>query len=92
MDQTSIQLAIAAAGGQTALARKLSSPGRQIRQGHVWDWARKRRIPPEFVPKIEHHTGVRCEELRPDLGWERDEEGRVVAYVVPLPPIEKGEA
>lgn len=74
--------AISAAGGQTALARRIG-PG--IKQGHVWDWTfTNGRPPPGHCPAIESATGVRCEELRPDLEWERDDAGAVIAYRVPV--------
>lgn len=39
----------------------------------------------ECVP-IEQFTAgqVRCEDLRPDVEWERDADGRVVSYRVPV--------
>ena len=37
----------------------------------VSDWAAgKKRIPAEQCPKIEEHTGIRCEDLRPDVRWD----------------------
>ena len=37
----------------------------------VSDWAAgKKRIPAEQCPKIEEYTGIRCEELRPDVRWD----------------------
>lgn len=37
----------------------------------VSDWATgKKRIPAEQCPKIEEITGIRCEELRPDVRWD----------------------
>jgi DNA-binding transcriptional regulator YdaS (Cro superfamily) len=29
----------------------------------------KKQVPAELCPLIEHHTGVPCEELRPDVKW-----------------------
>lgn len=29
----------------------------------------KERVPAEMCPLIEKHTGVKCEELRPDVEW-----------------------
>lgn len=44
------------------LARKL---GRT--RGAVNQW--KKQVPAEVCPEIERLTGVRCEELRPDVAW-----------------------
>lgn len=46
-----------------ALARQL---GRT--KGAVFQW-QKERVPAEVCPSIERLTGVRCEELRPDIEW-----------------------
>jgi DNA-binding transcriptional regulator YdaS (Cro superfamily) len=45
-----------------ALATKL---GRSRQTLNHW----KKRIPAEACPDIERLTGVRCEELRPDVAW-----------------------
>lgn len=51
-----------------------------------------RGLPPRQCPSIEAATGVPCEQLLPDLRWQRDADGRVIAYAVPLQPIETGKA
>lgn len=60
-------------GGQAALARALSTPLRKIGQPHVYKWLNSPnpdQMPPaEYCPSIERATGVRCEELRPDVDW-----------------------
>ena len=33
-------------------------------------WAFRKKIPAEHCPAIERETGVRCEDLRPDVPWE----------------------
>lgn len=33
-------------------------------------WAYRKKVPAEHCPAIERATGVRCEELRPDVPWE----------------------
>ncbi|MBJ2155283.1 YdaS family helix-turn-helix protein [Variovorax sp. IB41] len=33
-------------------------------------WAFRKKVPAEHCPAIERETGVRCEELRPDVPWE----------------------
>lgn len=44
------------------------------------------RILPEHCPAIESATAgrVRCEALRPDVEWQRDDTGQVTGYVVPI--------
>jgi DNA-binding transcriptional regulator YdaS (Cro superfamily) len=60
---TSLQKAIAVAGGQLALARKLG-----LKQGHIWWWLnRSKRVPAKQVLAIEAETGISRYELRPDV-------------------------
>ena len=33
-------------------------------------WVFRKKVPAEHCPAIERETGVRCEELRPDVPWE----------------------
>lgn len=78
---TAVFRAATIAGGQTALARAIGG----VKQGHIWDWIYSNGLPPPLhCPAIESCTGVVCEELRPDLDWER-EDGRVTGYRVRLP-------
>jgi DNA-binding transcriptional regulator YdaS (Cro superfamily) len=56
--------AIAVAGGPTALARGVGVKTHAV----VQQW-RLNRVPAEHCPAIEGFTGVRCEELRPDVQW-----------------------
>lgn len=68
MDNTPIERAVAIAGGQSALARLLSSDTKTVKQGHVWAWIyRDQRVPAEYVLLIEAQTGVSRHELRPDV-------------------------
>jgi len=83
---TPLKRAISAIGTQQKLAARLG-----IRSASITEW-KARSIPPAQCPAIEANTGVRCEELRPDLRWDRDTDGRVVAYAVPLAPVESGKA
>lgn len=65
MSTAALERAIAEAGGQSALARKV---GRK--QGHVWHWLHKsKQVPAELVIPIERATDgkVTRHELRPDL-------------------------
>lgn len=68
MDKTPLELAVATAGGQSALARLLTTSDRVVRQGHVWAWInRDGRVPAEHVLAIESATGVSRHLLRPDV-------------------------
>ena len=72
-------------GGQAAAARALSLPPRTVSAGLVWQWLNQRRpLPPEHCPPIEGATGIRCEQLRPEIIWTRDTGGLVTGYHVPL--------
>lgn len=55
--------ACAAAGGQSALARKLNLGS----QGTVSSWILRGRLPAERVLEVEAATGIHRHELRPDL-------------------------
>jgi len=61
-----LRRAIANCGGQSALASAIG-----LTQSHVWNWLKRASIPAEHCPAIERATqrAVRCEELRPDVGW-----------------------
>ena len=68
MDNSPLEAAVAAVGGQSALARLLSTEEKTVRQGHVWAWIhRERRVPAEHVLAIEAATGVSRHLLRPDV-------------------------
>lgn len=63
MSTIGLEKAIIEAGGQVALATLLG-----IRQSHISNWKnRGKRVPAEWVIKIEKATGVPRHELRPDL-------------------------
>jgi len=63
--------AIEIVGGQTALAKRITSfSGKRISQGHVWCWLnRDNRVPPEYCFAIEKATDGRVtkSQLRPDI-------------------------
>ncbi len=61
---TPIEKAIKAMGGVAETVRKLSLNGHAT----VYQWT-KTRVPAERCPQIEELTGVRCEDLRPDVRW-----------------------
>lgn len=71
MDTSKLQQAIAVAGSQSELARRLTDhTGKLIRQGHIWSWLhRTRRVPAEMVIPIEQVVdgAVSRSDLRPDI-------------------------
>jgi len=71
--------AIAVADGVGKLAASIG-----LRQNVVSNWKARGRVPPERCPDIELATGIRCEQLRPDLIWTRNEAGQVTGYHVPV--------
>lgn len=77
---TPLQTAIAAAGSQRKLAESIG-----IAHSFVPQLISGRRpIPEAICARIEDATGVRCEELRPDVEWIRDPAGKVTHYRVPV--------
>lgn len=72
-----LERAIAAAGTAAELARKVG-----VLNQHIAHW-KNRGVPADRCAGIESVTGVRCEELRPDLNWQRDVAGNVTGYFVP---------
>lgn len=61
---TPINRAIDKVGGIVALAKALKVSSHSV----INQW-RLNRVPAEYCPEIEALTGVRCEELRPDVRW-----------------------
>jgi DNA-binding transcriptional regulator YdaS (Cro superfamily) len=60
-----VQSAVQAAGGQAALARRLS-----VKRQTVHDWILgRRKVPAERCIDIAGATGVPVENLRPDFPW-----------------------
>jgi len=59
-----LQRAIEKAGGITALAKTLGLSGHAV----IYQWGIN-QVPAAKCPDIEAITGVRCEELRPDVNW-----------------------
>jgi len=82
-------LAVELVGGQTAMAKALG-----VRQSTIWSWLdRGTPLPPEICPAAEKavlvaiaesgdQRNVRCEQLRPDVQWQRDKKGKVTGYFV----------
>ncbi|SEI41886.1 DNA-binding transcriptional regulator YdaS, prophage-encoded, Cro superfamily [Azotobacter beijerinckii] len=60
--------AIKKAGGQSALARKLSTPAKKVSQQRLWHWFQVKGVcPAEWVLQVEEITGVSRYSLRPDV-------------------------
>lgn len=60
-----LEKAIDAAGGISALATKIG-----VSASAPSMWKARKRVPAEYCPAIERETGVRCEDLRPDVAWD----------------------
>ena len=60
--QASIELAIQAAGGLTALAHRLDTTPQRIA-----NWRARGRVPSDMVLAVESATGVSRHEIRPDV-------------------------
>lgn len=83
MDANPISKAIDTIGSQAKLAHAVGG----VNPSLVAQWATGRRpVAAHHCPAIEAATGVRCEELRPDLEWERDPAGVVTGYRVRVAP------
>lgn len=74
--------AVEIAGSKAKLSRLIGVSPQAISQ---WEPA---RVAPEHCLSIEVATGgrVRCEALRPDIEFQRDNDGRVTGYVVRIAP------
>lgn len=65
--------AVTIMGSQSELARCIGST-----QGAVWQWLNGKQFPAHRCALVESATRglVTCEQLRPDLDWLRDSDGR----------------
>lgn len=72
--------AVEIVGSKAELARRCGVTPQAISQ---WN---PEAVPLDACPAIETATDgrVRCDALRPDTEWQRDQEGRVTGYVVPV--------
>lgn len=87
--QSAVKEAVLALGSQAALCRRLSAAlGRPIKGGHIYYWLNRGLVPQDVAPAMESLTSgaVRCEALRPDVTWHRDESGAVTGYTIPVTP------
>jgi DNA-binding transcriptional regulator YdaS (Cro superfamily) len=55
--------------GPSRLAELLTARGRKVSKASISRW-KKERVPCEACPDIEALTGIKCEELRPDVSWD----------------------
>lgn len=62
MQKNALEAAVAAAGSQSELARRIG-----VRQGYIWRWLRAGKIAAEYVLAVEAATGVSRHDLRPDV-------------------------
>lgn len=72
--------ALKAAGGPILVAGAIKVSPQRLN-----NW-RSRGVPEDYCAPLENAfpEHFRCERLRSDLQWERDDKGRVVAYRVPV--------
>lgn len=84
-----LEQAIENLGSQSALARACG-----VKQGHVWAWLNRDgyQVPAEHCPAIEQATGVKADDLRPDMRWIRDKAGRITGYMTPVSSAQTKEA
>lgn len=82
-----LERAIKHSGGVSRLAITLG-----VRQSAVSNWKSRGDIPCDQCPAIETATAgaVRCEDLRPDVTWQRADDGTVTGYVVPVSAPDTG--
>lgn len=59
-----LDAAIAKSDGAGALAQRIG-----VAASTPSMWRARGRVPAEYCPAIERETGVKCEELRPDVPW-----------------------
>lgn len=76
------QRAADAVGGQSALARLLSTDGRTLTPQAVGYWCRSGVMPAERVLRVEELTGISRHDLRPDI-YPRELHLRVVHPITP---------
>lgn len=75
-----LDAACQAVDGQANLASRLSELGPRVTSQAISDWRRRGMVPVERGEPIESMTGVRADELCPNVEWLRDKAGRIVEY------------
>lgn len=80
MPSSSIESAIQHVGSAVALSRTLG-----VTQQAISNW-RRTCVPLDRCASIEHAAdgAVTCDDLRPDVAWQRDATGNVTGYTVPI--------
>lgn len=76
---SALDTAIQKAGGPSKLSSAIG-----VRPNVVTNWRLRNNVPEEHCPAVEQATGVRCEELRPDVVWTRNDLGEITGYHVRL--------
>jgi DNA-binding transcriptional regulator YdaS (Cro superfamily) len=66
--ESALDRACEAAKGSSRLAQLLTAKGRKVSKASISRW-KKERVPAEACPDIEELTGIKCEDLRPDVHW-----------------------
>lgn len=64
---TCIQRAVDLHGGSPS--KFASALGGGVLRQHVEHWIKSGRVSAEKCPDVEALTGIKCEELRPDVNW-----------------------
>lgn len=67
-----LKKAVEQSKGRRLFAEKLSASrdGLKVSIAMVWNWInRDNGAPADYCPDIEALTGVRCEDLRPEVNW-----------------------
>lgn len=78
-ERSALKRAVALVGGQANLARLC-----RVKQQNVHSWLNRQRIPLDACPWVEKACKgqVTCSDLRGDVHWVRDTNGRPVKYEV----------
>lgn len=67
--RSALDHAIEAAGGKTALMRKLNERGHEINSHNTISQWQMNGTPEKYCPDIEDLTAIRCEDLCPKTNW-----------------------
>lgn len=67
------------AGGQASLAEQLTAMGARVTSPAISDWRRRGVIPEDRGAPIESLTGIRADELCPQVEWLRENDA-IVSY------------
>lgn len=78
--RTPLERAIWIARSQGKLAREIG-----VKPQALTSYLKKGVPPLDRCAAIERATGVKCEDLRPDVEWQRNEHGVVIGYLMRVP-------